>query len=567
MRTKTILTAAALTTFTAFVPACTTDVHLGMAKTEPALTHANDVDKVDLLFVVDNSMSMADKQDALSRRIPELVRLLTQIGMDPITGGAPKIVDMHVAAITSSLGSQGTSACDPTLNPHADDAAHLLPRGDGTEPAAGWSFDPTSSDPATATCPKLASHAPIRWVLDPSRDPSAELHGVADLPKLEAAVTCDVLSAKDDGCGYEMPLEAMYRFLVDPAPPKSVSVACAQNSSGDNCTGEIARVGVDQDILDQRAAFLRPDSLLAVVLITDESDSSLRAEGENWIPWAFGKGQMAHGFAACDAVPDDVEPVSKDDTTLQSTYGCFSCFEKTTDARCNTPWASASLNADVDSRNLRAFDQVRRYGWDFLYPTSRYVDGLTKGTLKDANGNDVPNPIFAGSRSRDLVVVAGILGAPPRLVNDANGFPRALSESDWSKLISPDPAMRDPHMIESIAPRAGVAHFAGDANVDPDNGGDRDVASGDDLQYACLGAATASSAEKNPECSDSNATTTNPSCVDANTTRVRAYPGIRPLRVIHGVGTYGYVASICDSSYRGAIAGIAKKIGEGAAGK
>lgn len=49
--------------------------------------------------------------------------------------------------------------------------------------------------------------------------------------------------------------------------------------------------------------------------------------------------------------------------------------------------------------------------------------------------------------------------------------------------------------------------------------------------------------------------------------RVKAYPSIRPLRVIQGVGQSGYVASICDESYRGAIAGIATKIGEGCAGK
>jgi hypothetical protein len=557
--------------------ACSSNVTIGGAPdagqtnapiTDPPETHKGNIDKVDLLFVVDNSISMADKQIALSKRIPELMRYLTQIGVSPITGGAPKIVDLHVGTITTSLGSQGTSACDPSLtNAHNDDRAHLLPRKDDPAPATGYVWKGGATEPTPVASPKVAAGAPIRWVLDPAADPSAQFKGETALPDLEAAATCTVLSAKDDGCGYEMPLEAMYRFLVDPAPPKTLATTCSFGPSGDACgTNDIVASGVDDELLAQRAAFLRPDSLLAIVLITDENDASLRAEGKSWIPWAYGKGQMRRGYAACDGVPDDIGSGNVDQTEIFSTYGCQSCFKPgASDGRCDVPWATDPRNADVDGRNLRAFHQLQRYGYDFLYPLSRYVDGLTKKTVIARDGTTAPNPIFAGGRARDMVLLAGIVGAPPKLVNDATGYPRALGEDDWKKLVSPTLSERDPHMIESIGPRAGIPKYAGDPSIDPTNGGDRDVATGDDLQYACLGAPSSESAEHIPDCSDPGAAAGNPACHDG--VRAKAYPALRPLRVIHGVGSSGYVASICDETYRGAIAGIAKKIGEGCAGK
>lgn len=552
-------------------PACTTEVIIGGAKAdqvigEPPATHTGTIDKVDLLFVVDNSASMANKQDALARRIPVLLRLLTQIGIDPIAAGASKIVDLHVAVITSSLGSQGTSACDPAQSgPRVDDRARLLPPAGEFLPLQGYTFAAGSADPRVVACPIPMLEVPVSWVLDGARDPSAELHGADALPTLEAAVTCSVLSAGDEGCGYEMPLEAMYRFLADPSPALTRAAACG--ASSEECgSSTIEHRGVDTTLLVQRAAFLRPDSLLAIVLLTDESDSSLRAEGTNWLPWSLPKGRMPRGLPACASVPDDVEPTSDAEAqALHWTAGCWSCAEAEApkDSACVEPWAITSSSGDVDGMNLRAFHQLQRFGRDFLYPTSRYVDALTRGSVIDDDGYPRPNPVFAGGRARDMVVVAGIVGVPPAIVVDAAGFPKHLNESDWEKLVSPDPTRRDPHMLESIAPRAGIAHFAGDSGIDLVNGGDRDVLGGDDLQYACLGPIVATGSERNVECV-AGAEARNPACLGLGGQRLRAYPAIRPLRVIHGVGNAGYVASICDANYRGAVAGIATKIGQAA---
>ncbi|MFI5298653.1 MAG: hypothetical protein ACHREM_11185, partial [Polyangiales bacterium] len=86
-------------------------------------------DKVDLLLMIDNSSSMADKQSELTRRVPALIQLLTN-PPTPTGGKTPKsVADIHVGVITSSLGSFGTDACDETVAGNEyNDHGHLLPR-------------------------------------------------------------------------------------------------------------------------------------------------------------------------------------------------------------------------------------------------------------------------------------------------------------------------------------------------------------------------------------------------------------------------------------------------------
>jgi hypothetical protein len=63
------------------------------------------ITKIDLLFMIDNSPSMADKERILAQAIPELVhRLADPMSMNPIT-------DMHVGVISSSLGGHGAKVC------------------------------------------------------------------------------------------------------------------------------------------------------------------------------------------------------------------------------------------------------------------------------------------------------------------------------------------------------------------------------------------------------------------------------------------------------------------------
>jgi hypothetical protein len=114
-------------------------------------------------------------------------------------------------------------------------------------------------------------------------------------------------------------------------------------------------------------------------------------------------------------------------------------------------------------------------------------------------------------------------------------------------------------MFESIEPRDGIPRFAGDRTIDPINGGDRDIADGDDLQYACIEQRSAPGA--NNDCAGPDAASKNPLCAaDGTQPYFKAYPGLRHVRIAKDLGISGYVASICAKTYAPAIRGITDKV-------
>src|SRR5438128_6566079 len=60
---------------------------------------------VDLLFIIDDSPSMADKQTNLANNFPNFINVL-----NTIQGGLP---DAHIGVATSDVGSKGTPAAAP----------------------------------------------------------------------------------------------------------------------------------------------------------------------------------------------------------------------------------------------------------------------------------------------------------------------------------------------------------------------------------------------------------------------------------------------------------------------
>ncbi len=505
--------------------------------------------KVDVLFVVDNSLSMSDKQRILAKRIPAMLHALTTPGAD-----GKRADDVHVAFISSSLGSFGTSACAPELTSKAsDDKAHLLPR-DGVS-GSGYRLDSTGA-PTAAACPSVPAASTLTWTADPTKGGKYSGDAGGDLA---LAASCVMGSVDQVGCGYEQPLEAAYRFLSDPAPYATAAVKCTFGVSGDACgNNDILVNGLDTDLLAQRAAFLRPDSAVVVVYITDENDVSLRPAGKNWLPFGYGAGAMQRGWTACASIPDDVEPESSGELTAK---GCFSCFQDNKNPACSTPWAKDKLNADPDGRNLRGFHMVQRYGFNFLWSRDRYVNGFTANSVLGSNGKLGVNGLFAGGlRSKEMVFVTGIVGVSSPLVADAAGKPRVLGAAEWDKIAGPV-ALRDPHMIESIGPRAGVGKFAGDRTIDPIHGGDRDIYDGDDLQYACISPReTGSAGSYDCEALGTDAAKKSPLCDSSSKqSYFKAYPSLRPLRVFRALGAQSTVGSIC-SDLAGPLTATVEKV-------
>ncbi|HOU93181.1 MAG TPA: hypothetical protein PLU22_19145, partial [Polyangiaceae bacterium] len=180
----------------------------------------NPTDKVDLLLVIDNSISMADKQEILRDTLPELVEQLTNPGCvdgegvvtprptagEPCPAGTVDqllpVLDLHMGVVTSSLGGHGGIACTPaegsTWVPEKDDRAELI-----------------------APLRDVASFRDLGFLAwDATADP--EPGATSDLATLAGDLDAIVAAAGETGCGYEAPLEAWYRFLVDPMPPLQV---------------------------------------------------------------------------------------------------------------------------------------------------------------------------------------------------------------------------------------------------------------------------------------------------------------------------------------------------------
>ena len=578
---------------------------------------------VDLIFMVDNSYSMVDKQALLGSAVPDLVARLTNPvcidaqgsyfpppaqGEDCPAGQHREIdpvADVHVGVITSSLGDAGSNvACPaegfPRYQPDRVDLAHLV----GT----------------------------LERGLDPERAPLGFLEwrpGVTGASDFTLAAQAMIAAAGGQGCGWESSLEAWYRFLVDPFPYAGLTRAQCANSTvqEENCvqpiTDDEGRVVVDQLLLEQRAAFLRPESLVAVIMLTDENDCSTIIGDQNWVVLGIDDSRpMFRGSSACEQNPNDKCCFS---CQLDPPSGCPA--DPVCQADPNTSMLENRLPAGQDGPSLRCFEQKRRFGSDFQYPTQRYINALTQRELcstaldlsVEACGSQdiVDNPLFASGRPASRVFLAGILGVPWQLIAsdvDAAGRPLAAGQlryrdadelnatNTWDNILgtpgvrwrAPTAAYPEvvgtppvpplvPQMRESDLPRAGVE--PGNAY----NGREHDTHSlygnlaPDDLQYSCI--------FRLPEprdCALLDPSTDTCDCYSGDFDRPlceltpgtsqpgtvqhwgKAYPPPRQLEVLKGIGDSGILTSICarnvsdatasDYGYRPAVAAILERM-------
>ncbi|MFT3771652.1 MAG: hypothetical protein QM820_40085 [Minicystis sp.] len=160
--------------------------------------------------------------------------------------------------------------------------------------------------------------------------------------------------------------------------------------------GKATPTGTDNVLLQQRVDFLRPDSLLAIMMLTDEDDCSTKEYGQffyanqNHEPGESGRALPPP--AGARGVRDEPERPMLPVVRSGRPPNC------PPDPGCA---ASPTLSAQEDSVNLRCFDQKRRFGIDFLYPVDRYVQGLTSASVQDRLGNIVPNPIYSDLNPND----------------------------------------------------------------------------------------------------------------------------------------------------------------------
>ena len=209
---------------------------------------------VDILFVIDNSPSMLPKQQALAQNIPKFMELLDQTVMDASTTSG-RMIDYHLGVVTSDIGSRvapntpwraAIGSCDT----YAGDDGVLQNTPCTMRNLTGKALaacNAVCADPAIVPGLDPGTMKPYRFIW-------RKMDGTTNVPKvLDTNTKKDIGPAKafqcmallgDSGCAIEGPLEAMRRALDSHAP--------------------------------ENAGFLRKNSLLAVVFITDEDDCSVQ---------------------------------------------------------------------------------------------------------------------------------------------------------------------------------------------------------------------------------------------------------------------------------------------------
>jgi hypothetical protein len=413
-----------------------------------------------------------------------------------------------------------------------------------------------------------------------------------------------------DGCGFTSQDESWYRFLVDPTPYESIAL-----------NGETAvTTGTDSVLLTQRADFLRPDSLLAIVVVSDKTETSLQEssffplfaqEIENGLPF-----HLPHPTIECSTM-GPLDPCCTS-CGLPPPTGCQ------IDPNCTTSPDYTDADENLALRAFGLISHKARYGIEFFYQPSRYVGALTSATVQNDMGMSVANPIFAGGRDPGMVFYAAVVGVPWQLIaRQLKGVPDLVSGVDaldptqvggfksFAELSLKDPMGNvfwddiagdpenyvpavSPYMQESTLPRSGADPITGIAispagspnGTNPINGHEFNIPQPPgDIEYACIfplltpidctqpGAVcdcpepvAGQTPSDNPLCDPNPNDNGNPTLQ----TRAKAYPGIKQLAIARGMGEQGIVASICakqltddtqiDYGYRPAVDAILAQV-------
>jgi len=350
--------------------------------------------KVDIVLAIDNEPGSAPKigpfADAVAALLGRFANPKCLDGDDEVgvsNAGAcdrgsaefKPVTDIHVVVVTSSLGGRGAPGCG---GDGQDDAGHAVTRGnpDATDPSGFLAWSPASDAAGFATAGKALASIPA------------------------------------NGCRYAAQLESWYRFLVQPDPYTSVII------QSDGLTASLA--GTDHDLLQQRHDFLRPDSAVAVILLSDHNDGSVDPRSNGGLGWRV-LDPSEPMLRATNACVDD--PRSSN---------CEPCVDTNPDVTCREN--DGFVATKDDAPDLRLWATPVRFGFDALFPVARYVRALTLDAVPpsagehtdktnylgyDGEGNATcTNPLFASPsrRARSRTSPASCRGAVGRRIRSTS---------------------------------------------------------------------------------------------------------------------------------------------------
>jgi hypothetical protein len=217
--------------------------------------------RVDIVVLVDNSGSMREEQEALTLRFPELIRELLDPGdADGDTHPDHAAVDdRNIGVIDPDMGTMGftVSTC---RNPDGGDNGCFR-----NTPAPGLG--------CAASYPVFLSRNPLNAAVYSPEQMSEDFTCIATLGT--------------SGCGFEQQLKAMRVAVTDDAGPGGCN-----------------------------AGFLRPDSLLGLIFVTDENDCSV-VEGHPEMFDPSRNGDLGPLNIRCFLHPEFIE-------TVEDQYAAFS---------------------------------------------------------------------------------------------------------------------------------------------------------------------------------------------------------------------------------------------------
>ncbi|MEM1415093.1 MAG: hypothetical protein AAGH15_09345 [Myxococcota bacterium] len=203
---------------------------------------------IDLLFVIDDSPGMAEEQATLAEAIPRLLNALITgqpSESDPLWRANFPVNSLRVGVISTDMGVGGNAVPSCGEASFGKDG-RLIERG--------------ASDPACeASYPAFLEFARVSREDDDSRD--------ARIAQLARDVSC-VAPLGTEGCTYGQPLEAVLKALT----PASSELRFQGGTRGNGDRNRIEGAGFfgpDDD------AFLRPNSNLVIVLLTNDDDASV----------------------------------------------------------------------------------------------------------------------------------------------------------------------------------------------------------------------------------------------------------------------------------------------------
>jgi hypothetical protein len=168
---------------------------------------------VDMIFMIDNSASMAPKQKKLAEQFPKLINALE----DP--NATPKLPDMRIAILSSDVGTGSSGTCTPQFGDRGQ-FQMINPQGQNCGQNNG-----------------------AKWL---TNNPTNFSGG--DIAKVFG---CLAQGVGQSGCGFEQQLQSInYAFIVDQQDDAGKPIGVAVKD------------------------FIRDNAYLAIVLLTDEDDCS-----------------------------------------------------------------------------------------------------------------------------------------------------------------------------------------------------------------------------------------------------------------------------------------------------